>query len=133
MTRLAAITMVLGLAACGDDGGTPTPGTPDGSTGNDVQTSSKIEEVTCPGTPAATITNPASPSDYRYVPNAVTISVGEVVKFELTNSHDVAPNTGAPTELRVGFGGTKCFMFKEAGTYPFYCTPHGFTGTITVQ
>jgi plastocyanin len=131
MTRLALAALVL--AACGgDDGGDNTPMAdaavqPDGST-------AKVVTVQCPASPAATVTTSNLADAYH--PMATTISVNGIVKFEMSSSHNVAPNPiAANTDdgLSVGFGQTRCLQFKEAGTYGFMCTPHGFVGTVTVQ
>jgi plastocyanin len=47
----------------------------------------------------------------------------------------VQPNTQTTTDpgLVVNFSETKCLKFTAAGTYGFYCGPHGFSGTVTVQ
>jgi plastocyanin len=85
----------------------------------------------CPADVAATIMD--SPS--AFVPNAVTIGVGDVVRFEITVEHFVLPNTLVPTDpaLTIGRGETKCFRFDVPGTYGFLCGVHSFTGTITVE
>jgi plastocyanin len=119
----------LAFAACGDDGG--DDGSTDGMT-PDSPSGNKVTTVTCPASPAATIaTNTAGTA---YEPNAATISVGQAVRFDLGATHDVSPadNTQDPG-LVVGLGGDACLSFSTAGTYRFKCSPHGFTGTITVQ
>lgn len=85
----------------------------------------------CPATVAATIMD----SPTAFIPNAVTISPGDVVKFEITAEHFVLPNTLVPTDdvLRVARGETRCFRFDAPGTYGFLCGVHSFTGTVTVQ
>jgi len=85
----------------------------------------------CPASVAATIED----SPTAFIPNAVTIGVGDVVRFDITAEHFVLPNTLVPTdpELRVARGETKCFRFDVPGTYGFLCGVHSFTGTITVQ
>lgn len=83
-------------------------------------------EVPCADAPTApTISTPG----FAYTPASTNIAAGSVVKFTLSDEHDVASTT---TGLRVNFGATKCLKFATAGTYKFHCTPHGFTGTITV-
>jgi len=59
----------------------------------------------------------------------VTITVGETIRFDPTAGHDVNSD-GAGFD--VPLAGEGCFRFNVAGTYPFRCTPHGFTGTVTV-
>lgn len=121
---------VLAIAACGGDDG-----------GNNVQmdarpvdaTVAKVFEVGCPATPAATVTTTNTVDAYS--PMASTVSVGGIVKFALSSSHNAAPNTLTTSDpaLTVDFGATKCLKFNATGTYGFFCTVHGFAGTITVQ
>ena len=69
------------------------------------------------------------------MPNAVTISAGQIVKFTSGPSHNVVPVfPNSDSGLSVGFGATKCLRFTEAGTYNYRCQPHpSMTGTITVN
>jgi len=128
MTRIALAALLL--AACGgdDSGG----GTPDAKLA-DAANTAKVQAVTCPTTADATVMT--STTADAYVPMATTVPVNAVVKFVMPASHNVAPNTQTTTDpnLSVNFSETKCLKFTAAGTYGFYCTPHGFTGTITVQ
>lgn len=130
MHKLALLISLL--AACGDDGGT---GTPIDAAGSNVDSApAKVVTVTCPATPAATVTTTNTVD--AFVPAATTIPVGGVVKFVMSSLHDVAPNPIAamsdPATV-VDFGQTKCLRFDAAGTYGIYCTTHSFAGTITVQ
>jgi plastocyanin len=111
--------LLLALAACG--GGGDDASTPDASSGADVQ------EVSCTG---ATIAVTFTTSGFAYSPASDTISVGEIVRFSPEASHDVVSNDSL---FSVGLGGDGCFQFNTAGTYVFHCTPHGFTGTLTVE
>lgn len=128
MTRLALAALLL--SACGgDDGG--SSGTPDAGNTADANTN-KVQAVTCPATVDATVTT--KPSGESYDPMMTTVPVNAIVKFEMPGDHHVAPNpTSGDPGLSVGFGETKCLKFTAAGTYGFYCTPHGFSGTIVVQ
>jgi len=70
----------------------------------------------------------------KYMPSAVAINQGQVVKFTMSASHDVTPAaTSSDPNLRVAKGQEKCFMFTQSGTYKFFCTPHGFAGMVTVN
>ena len=113
------------LAACGgSDSKTP-----------DAAASTTVQMVTCPATPAATVTT----SGLSFSPMTTTISQGQIVKFMPAIDHNVAPghnptdSTIADPSLNVTFGGTACFMFTQTGMYGFHCVPHGFNGTIVVQ
>jgi len=123
-----ALVSALVMAACGGDDGEnnpPADAAIDGASGGAVM-------VTCPATPAATVTT--SDGSNAYSPQMTTITQGQVVKFTMSSSHDVAPlNASSDPNLKVGFGQERCFMFTAAGTFPFKCTPHGFTGSITVN
>jgi plastocyanin len=126
MTRLAFVALVL--AACGgDDGATTQMDAP--------VTTNKVQAVTCPGTADGNVMTIGTVD--AYMPMTQTVPVNAVVKFTMNAAHNVAPNTaaGATTDpgLTVDFGQTKCLKFTTAGTFSFFCSAHGFTGTITVQ
>lgn len=129
MRYLAPVFLLL--AACGDDGGSTTPDAPAGidAPGNSVT------EVDCATvTAAATVTT--VDASFSFMPMATTITVGQVVKFTTSPSHDVVPNpSAAKTDpgLTVGFNKTACLKFSATGTFGFMCMPHGFVGTITVN
>ncbi len=87
-------------------------------------------EVPCAG---ATVTTTVTAPSFAYtITPSSTISVNQVVKFEMVagTSHDVNSNGKG---FDTGFGVTKCFKFNVKGSYTFKCTPHAFTGTIVVQ
>jgi len=88
--------------------------------------------VTCPATPAASIS--ANDNMLVYTPSTASINVGQIVKFTMPSMHNVVPNaTMSDPGLVVNFNTTTCLMFTHAGTFGFHCGPHGFMGTITVQ
>ena len=128
MTRLALLALLVG--ACGDDGG--------GSTQMDAPpmidaNTNKVKAVTCPGTVAATVMTTSTVD--AYMPMATTIPVNGIVRFVMATAHNVQPNTVSPSDpgLVVNFGETKCLQFTVAGTFSFFCGPHGFAGTVTAQ
>lgn len=126
MTR--SLVLCLALAACGGGGDDPTPG--DGPPTGDAPAAT-VMSVAC-GSEAASV---ESTGGFRFSPMAVTISVGEVVKFTNPSNHSVVPGA-APTDsgLRAGFGTDTCLMFTAAGTFNYRCNPHtSMTGTITVN
>lgn len=84
----------------------------------------------CPATPDATV---ITMSANMYMPMATTITQGQVVKFTMNAAHDVAPLSASSTGLVVPLGGERCYRFTMTGNYTFKCTPHGFTGSITVN
>jgi plastocyanin len=128
MTRLAV--MVLVVAACGssDSKSADAPAAHDSPP-------SAVQMVTCPATPAATVTT----SGFMYAPMSTTISQGQVVKFVMPAEHNAAPghtpadSTLSDSGLNVDFGATTCLMFTQTGMYGFHCTAHSFNGTIVVQ
>jgi plastocyanin len=127
---MIAVRIILAcslIAACSDSGGTPDAKQPDAPGASSVVT------VTCPASPAATVTT--SESDItKYMPSATTINQGQIVNFTMSISHDVTPAaTGGDPNLRVAKGQEKCFMFTQTGTYRFFCTPHGFAGMVIVN
>ena len=119
--------VLCAFAACGGGGDDP----PADSAASADAPPSTIETITpCAGESATVMTTGA----FSYMPAATTITAGQIVKFVMDPSHDVAPKTAADDKgLRVGFGATKCLKFTTAGTFNFKCTPHGFAGSITVN
>jgi plastocyanin len=123
MRHVISFALISFAAACGgDDGNTPMADAPPAAT--------IVRVDPCPGTPDATV---ITTSANMYMPMATVITQGQVVKFTMNAAHDVAPNGAASTGLVVPLGGDRCYRFTSPGAYPFKCTPHGFTGTITVN
>jgi plastocyanin len=81
--------------------------------------------------PTATVAT----ANFMFTPMSTTITVGQVVKFQMESSHDVGPDSSTTTDggLNVGFGATACLKFSKAGTFGFICTAHNFKGSITVN
>jgi plastocyanin len=125
MRSTASIAMLV-FAACeaGGSSSMPVDASPDAPI-------PVVELASCPMLVAATIID----SPTMFIPKAVTIPAGEVVKFTITAEHFVLPNTLTTTDpaLNIGRGQTKCFEFNVPGTYGFLCGVHSFTGTITVM
>jgi plastocyanin len=124
--------LVLAAACGGDDGGGGV--TPDAPAQTpDAASTNKVVTVTCPTTADAMVT--ISSGGSAYSPMTQTVPVNAVVKFVMTATHDAKPNpqTTSDPGLSVNFGETKCLKFTATGTYGFYCSAHGFAGTITVQ
>lgn len=127
MKRFALAALMF--AACGGDDGN-----------NNMQmdappSTNKVLTVTCPSAVDANVMTTAAVD--AYMPATQSVPKNAVVKFTMASIHDVNPNTagGATTDpgLKVGFGETKCLKFTESGSYSFFCSAHGFSGTITVQ
>jgi len=130
MIRLAMVAVVL--AACGGSDNKSVDATPVMIDSPAAQT---VQTVTCPATPAATVTT----SGFMFAPMTTTVSQGQVVQFTMPSSHNVvaghvpSDSTIADPGLAVNFSETKCLMFTQAGMYGFHCGPHSFNGTIVVQ
>jgi len=124
--RLSFVFVVSTVAAAcgGDDGNSGT------DAGTDAPASTVVRVDPCPGTTDATVITTAA---NVYMPMMTTISQGQVVKFTMNAAHDVAPGTGGDPNLVVPLGGERCYRFTAPGTFNFKCTPHGFTGSITVN
>ncbi len=90
-----------------------------------------VQMVTCPATPAGTITT--SDAVDGYMPTSVTINAGQVVKFTTSASHDVSPDSSSPAALHIPFNMTACLMFTQSGTFGFHCSVHAFQGSVVVQ
>jgi plastocyanin len=121
------------LAACGgDDGGGMTQ--VDAPAAMPDAPAATVMKVSCTGvTPAATIST--SDTTFSYSPSATTITVGSVVKFNTSASHDVKPNPISHSDpgLNVGFNEMACLKFTTAGTFSFICSVHSFAGMVTVN
>ncbi len=119
---LFLLTMTAALAACGGD---DPPADDDPQPDADVN--ADLVEVDCDTTTVAEI---ITTSGFAYSPMSVTINVGESVRFSPTSGHDVAGDGNA---IDVPIAGEGCYRFNTAGTYDFFCTPHGFTGSVVVE
>jgi plastocyanin len=95
--------------------------------------SSSVVVVPCAG---AAIASEVTAPGFSFTITDSTIAVDAVVRFTMPGSHSVVSGSPAGTadgQFTVGFNATKCLRFTAAGTYPFWCNPHQFTGSITVQ
>jgi plastocyanin len=99
-----------------------------------IDAMSSVSVVQCPGNPDLTIG--INGGGDAFMPNTGTIPVNGVVEFDPNGtSHNMVSGTlpngdgqfGTPT------GQVTCLRFTVAGTYPFFCSLHSFTGTLTVQ
>lgn len=125
--RVLLVTFLV-VSACG--GGKDSAAI-DAPVGVDAAAATVVEVIPCTGE-SASVTS--SNSDFsKYTPMATTITVGQIVKFTMASSHNVAPTGVSDPGLNVGFGATKCLRFTQAGTFNFKCTPHNFKGSITVN
>jgi len=84
-------------------------------------------------------------SGETFSPSAVSIKVGDTVKWVCSTSGGIAHTTTSGTSCtadgkwnsgNMNPGATFSFKFTTAGTYNYYCTYHcsmGMTGTVTVS
>lgn len=119
---------LLVLAACGDPGGSNAP-----DAGLDAPMPA-VKAVTCPASPAATITTTAG----SFSPPSTTIGLGQIVKFTTMADHKIGPFPGGDLSvtdpaLVVPELQTKCFRFDRTGTFKFICSVHFYLGTLTVN
>lgn len=145
---MRSLIPLLALAACSSTSSTnPNPNPDASNTPVDASTDGRppidaapdappppatVVAVTCPATPARSIT--ATNNQDVYVPDSVTITVNQVVRFTMPSDHNVTPDTTmSDPGLAVNYSETKCLMFTRTGTFGFHCVPHGFTGTVIVQ
>lgn len=128
MRVCCSLAVLIAFAACG---GSDSPGTADAAVDG---AGPSVRTVTCPPGQQPTVTT-SEANDTSYTPSSVTISVGGIVQFVMSPSHNVAPNTIRASDpgLHVDFGKTACLEFDKAGTFSFICTAHGFAGTVVVQ
>ena len=76
--------------------------------------------------------------DFDFNPQFVTINVGDSVQWNWTGifAHNSKSDATDTTMWDSGFhtgSGTFIFPFPAAGVFPYSCTLHLFTGTVTVQ
>lgn len=140
----SALLLSLLLAACGgDDGNTGKMDSGNGSGSGSGSNTNKVQTVSCTGaTIASTVTATDGIMHYAYKDDATgvtppTISVGGVVEFKTSTSHNVIPTTGAsfPSDpgLSVDYNKDVCLKFTTAGDFNFACLMHGFKGKVVVQ
>lgn len=146
---VTSLAMSLPLAACGDDtGGAGGGGTGGGGTGGSDATTSTtgdttttttttgtttstgggaaVQQIVCAGVDATDIVT----EGFAFSPTAVTIGVGDVIRFTPESSAHNISGDGWSSE----FGVETCFQFLEAGDYDFVCDAHStMTGTVTVE
>ena len=129
MRVCCSLAVLIAFAACGgsDNPGSPADASVDGA-------APSVRTITCPPGMQPTVMT-SEVNSTSYTPSSTTISVGGIVKFVMSPSHNVAPNTIRPSDpgLHVDFGKTACLEFDKAGTFSFICTTHSFAGTIVVQ
>jgi plastocyanin len=94
-----------------------------------------IEAVPCEG---AVIAVELTTSVTSYFPAAMTIGVGEVIRFAPTDPHDVMAGTPAapePTWFAIAGNDPQCVRFDEVGVFPFFCTAHpsSMVSAVTVE
>lgn len=78
-------------------------------------------------------------SDYKFIPQTLTVSVGTTVTWI---NHDIAPHTATHRSFgdepfdtgTLGHLAVYSHTFKIAGSYNYLCVLHqGMTGTVVVQ
>ena len=172
--KLISIVAALLMCACGsdDDGGMEATagaaGTQGGAAGTAEAGSAGMAEAGSAGMAEAgsagmaeggssdecgtihTVTTTDETSDIDvymdFAPEDITISVGDCVNFEMSNTHNAIEVSQETYESRgsgpladgfsVGFGATEQIKFDEAGTHYYICQPHvqmDMVGTITVE
>lgn len=82
----------------------------------------------------------AMTSDMTFVPETVTIDVGDTVRW--TNKDEKTKHTATRKEEpesfdsgKIGAGATFTHTFTSKGTFPYLCTPHApdMKGTVVVR
>jgi plastocyanin len=116
-----AFSILLVVAACGGS-----------SSSTDAPSQSSVQPVICPAAPAQTVTVTGT-TTFAFSPMTFTINVNDVVHFNTTSMHPVASGAGGVADGKFSTNGDACFKFTAAGTFPFFCQVHGFTGAVTVH
>src|SRR5262249_36737955 len=114
---------IVALGACGSS-----------SNGTIDSTPSSVQSVSCGSvTPAATVTVVLNGTTFAFSPMNPSVHVNDVIRFNTTPTHPVASGTNGTADGKFMTNGDGCFKFTQAGTFPFFCSVHLFTGTVTVQ
>jgi plastocyanin len=115
----AGIAAAIAFSGCGgdDSGSTTSSGPP-------------------PATAPAESTNEIDIADFKYMPDAVTVTAGSKVTW--TNSDDAAHTASADDDSfdtgDLDQGDSKTVTLDEPGTYSYFCRFHPFMkATIEVQ
>jgi len=129
--RISLVLCLAAAASCG--GGDDPPAGVDGAVnpGVDAAPASVLAVEPCTGE-TQTI---ESTGGFRFAPNNVTITAGQIIKFTNASAHSIVPVMPmSDSGFTVGFGATKCLRFTKAGTFNYRCNPHtSMTGAITVN
>jgi plastocyanin len=130
---IAISSLAIGAAACGsDDGSGDSSGDGDGDgDGTVIDAAPAAPTVTVVDCATATVAGTVTAPGSAYSPANTTITSGEVVKFTMPAIHDAKSRT--PGLFHVMFGQEQCLKFEGTGTVEFFCVPHQFTGTITIN
>lgn len=100
-----------------------------------VDAMSTVAVVQCPGNPALVVGINGAEDGYTFVPTTPTISVNDIVKFDPAGTfHNMVSGSGGNEDglFSTPTSQVTCLRFTAAGTFPFFCNIHFFTGTITV-
>jgi BRCT domain type II-containing protein len=85
-----------------------------------------VKVVTCPANP----TYKVGVAGHAYDPATQTVPVGSIVKITTSADHSAK---SVENLFFVDFANSECVQFGIPATYKFYCTAHGFVGSVTVQ
>ncbi|HJT73608.1 MAG TPA: plastocyanin/azurin family copper-binding protein [Chitinophaga sp.] len=74
----------------------------------------------------------------RFSPKKIEISVGDTVVWVNGSNmpHNVISDDGVVVSSLMKKGETFLYVFRKAGTFPYYCQPHrsmGMKGTVIVK
>jgi plastocyanin len=84
--------------------------------------------------PAQAATTNATIQGSAYHPDPINISAGDTVVWKNLDAgtHTVTDRKGSFDSGDIGFNKTYSHTFSSAGTFSYYCTIHGFSGTLKV-
>jgi len=142
MRRFTLLLLAAAVAAaCGGGGeSTTTTAAPTSTSAAAITTttSPEPEETTTTGAPTGDIVDVFA-EDFAFNPSAVTISVGDAVRWNLTSgSHTTTSGSGSPDgnwDEVISQEAPVVVTFEEAGEFPFYCRFHGdfMSGRVVVE
>jgi len=135
--RVLVAAVLVAAAACGSSNSPSSTASPSTTT----PTTTTPTTPTTPSTPQTTTVNIAVGASVltttAFVPNPVTIKVGDSINWVNTDSivHTATANNGtAFSSGIIAPGASFKATFSTAGTFAYHCTIHpGMVGTVTVQ
>ncbi|HPH67444.1 MAG TPA: hypothetical protein PLF40_16925 [Kofleriaceae bacterium] len=85
-----------------------------------------VKLVTCPANPMYKV----GVAGHSFDPATQTVPVGSIVKITTSADHSAK---SVESLFFIDFASSECVQFGVRATYKFFCTAHGFVGSVTVE